>query len=81
MTIYVTVYTSPTLFVVYNRDQFFIISEIHNKNTGHSSNIHLPSADLHIYQTRVYYSGINICNSLPLNINKFSYTRGHLKVL
>jgi hypothetical protein len=81
-TTYVTAYTSPTLFVVYyNRDKFFIISEIHNTNTGHSSNIHLPLADLHIYQKRVYFSGIKIFNNLSFNINKFSDTRGHLKML
>jgi len=68
---YVTVYISPTSFVVYNRDQLLIISEIHNTNTGHSSNIHLPLADLHIYQKRVYYSGIKIFNSLPFNITNF----------
>jgi len=80
-TTYVTVYTSPTWFVVYNRDQFLIISEIHNTNTGHSSNFHVPSADLHIYQKRVYCSHIKIFSSLPFNINKFSDSREHLKVL
>jgi hypothetical protein len=36
--------------VVNNTDQFLINSEIHNINTRHSANLHLPSANLDIYQ-------------------------------
>jgi hypothetical protein len=32
---------------------FFINSEIHDVNTGHSSNLHLPWANLGIYQKGV----------------------------
>jgi len=63
---------SLIIFVVNKRDQFLINSEIHNVNTRHSSKLHLPSAKLDIYQKGVYYSGIKIFNSLPLNIKKFS---------
>jgi len=41
---------SLLLFVVNDRDQFLIISEIHTINTRHSSNLHLPLENLDIYQ-------------------------------
>ena len=37
-------------FVSYNREQYFKNSEIHNINTGHTSNLHPPRAHLNIYQ-------------------------------
>ena len=49
---------SLPIFGVNNREQFFKNSEIHNINTRHSSNLHLHSANLDIYQNGVYYSGI-----------------------
>jgi len=51
-----------------NREQYFANSEIHNINTRHTSNLHLPRAHLNIYQKGVYYSGIRIFNSLPRDI-------------
>ena len=63
---------SLLIFVVNNRDQFLIKSEIHNINTRPSANLHLPSANLDIYQKTVYYPGIKIFNSLPFSIKKFS---------
>jgi hypothetical protein len=58
--------------VVNNRDQFFINLEIHNISTRQRSNLHLPSANLDIYQKGVHYSGIAIFKTLPFNIKKFS---------
>jgi hypothetical protein len=52
-------------FVTNNKEQYYADSEIHNTNTRHTSDIHLPSAHLNIYQKGVYYSGIQIFNSLP----------------
>jgi hypothetical protein len=72
---------SPLIFLVNNSDQFFINSEIHNINTIHSSNFHLPSTNVNIYQKGVYYSGINIFLSLPSNIKKFSNNPRTFKVL
>jgi len=45
--------------------------EIHNINTRHTSNLHLPRAHLNIYQKGVYYSGIKIFNSLPQDIKTY----------
>jgi hypothetical protein len=52
-------------FVSKNTEQYFANSEIHNINTRHTSNLHLPRAHLNIYQKEVYYSGIKFYNSLP----------------
>ena len=52
-------------FVSNYKEQYFANSEIHNINTRHSSDLHLPRTHLNIYQKRVYYSGIKIFNSLP----------------
>jgi hypothetical protein len=54
-----------------NREQYFTNSEIHNINTRHTSNLHLPRAHLNIYQKGVYYSGIKIINSLPRDIKTY----------
>jgi hypothetical protein len=59
------------IFVVNNNDQFLINSEIHNINTKNSANLHLPWANLDIYQRRVHDPGIKIFNSLPFNVKHF----------
>jgi hypothetical protein len=66
-------------FVSNNREQYFTNSEIHNINTRHTSNLHLPRALLNIYQKGVYYSGINIFNSLPRDIKTYIGNQKHLK--
>jgi len=57
-------------FVSNNRERCFENSEIHNINTRHTFNLHLPRAHLNIYQKGVYYSGIKIFNSLPWDIKR-----------
>jgi hypothetical protein len=49
---------SLLVFMVNNRDQFLINSEIHSINTRQGSNLHLPLANLDTYQKGVHYSGI-----------------------
>jgi len=58
-------------FVSNNKEQYFANSEIHNINTRHTSNLHLPRAYLNIYQKGIYYSGIKIFNSLPRDIKTY----------
>ena len=58
--------------VLNNREECFTNSEVHNINTRHTSNLHLPRAHLNIYQKRVYYSGIKIFNSLPQGIKTYT---------
>jgi hypothetical protein len=55
-------------FVSNNREQYFANSEIYNINTRHTSNLHMPRAQLNIYQKGVYYSGVKIFSSLPRDI-------------
>jgi hypothetical protein len=54
-----------------NREQSFANSEIHDINTRHTYNLHLPRAHLNIYQKGVYYSGIKIFNTLPQDIKTY----------
>jgi hypothetical protein len=54
-----------------NREQYLANSEIHNINIRHTSNLHLPRAQLNIYQKGVYYSGVKIFNSLPRDIKTY----------
>jgi len=69
---YVTIHTSLLIFVVNNRDQFLINSEIHNINTRQNSNLHLLLANLDIYQKGASFSGIKSFNIPPFNIKIFS---------
>jgi len=43
---------SVLTFVSNNREQYFANSEIHNINTRHTSNLHLPRAHLNIVTAR-----------------------------
>jgi hypothetical protein len=68
------------MFVVKNKDIFTINAELHNINTRQKLDFHVPSVSLTKVQKGVYYSGITLLNSLPLNIkevahdiNKFKY--------
>jgi hypothetical protein len=54
-----------------NREQYFANFEIHNINTRHTANLHLPRTHLSIYQKGVFYSGIKIFNNLPRNIKTY----------
>jgi hypothetical protein len=57
--------------VSHSWEQYFANSEIHNINTRHTSNPHLPRAHLNTYQKGVYYSGIQIFCSLPQDIKTY----------
>jgi hypothetical protein len=56
------------MFVVQNKNLFLTNNENHNINTRQRNNLHLPQADLTIYQKGVYYLGIKFFNNLPLEI-------------
>jgi hypothetical protein len=59
---------SVLTFVTYNTAQLFINSGILSIDTRYNSNLHLRTANLNIYRKGVYYSGIKIFSSLPLDI-------------
>jgi hypothetical protein len=63
---------SILLFIIKNKDQFSLNSNIHTINTRHNNNLHVPPANLTTYQKGVYYSGIKIYNHLPPTIKNLS---------
>jgi len=58
------------MFVVKNRDLFILNSDIHKISTPYSNDLHLPSAQLKLFQKGVFYSGIKMYNHLPLTIKE-----------
>jgi hypothetical protein len=65
-------YISLLLFVVKNKDQYKSDQEIHSINTRYSTNLHLPTSSLAVYQRGAYYYGIRVFNHLPPNIKSLS---------
>ena len=59
---------SLLMFVVQNKNIFLTNNENHNLDTRQRNNLYLPQANLTIYQTGAYYSGIKIFNNLLLDI-------------
>jgi len=59
---------SILLFITKNKDQFPLNSNMHTINTRHKNNMHVPPANLTMYQKDVYYSGVRIFNHLPTTI-------------
>ena len=63
---------SLLVFVVKNRDLFLLNSQIHNLNTRHKHDLHLPLTNLTLVQRGVLYSGSKFYNCLPLHIKNLS---------
>jgi len=61
------------LFVAKNRDLYESNSEIHNINNRFSSDLHIPTADLTIFQKGPFYFGIKFFNYLPTDIKNTSH--------
>jgi len=59
---------SLLLFVAKNRDLYESNSQIHNINTGFSSDLHIPTANLTTFQKWTFYFGIKFFNHLPTSI-------------
>jgi len=53
------------MFMVRNRCQFLVKSEIHHINTRQHANFHQPSVNVAKFQKGVYYLGIEVFNALP----------------
>jgi hypothetical protein len=60
------------LFVVKNKNEFIVNSEIHRINTRQQNKLHQPSANLRKYQKGIYYSGSKVYNNLPPHIKDIS---------
>jgi hypothetical protein len=63
---------SLLIFVVDNKNPFYVNSEIQSVNIRQNSNLHQPQANLTLYQKGAYYSGIEVFNYLPPNIRNLS---------
>jgi hypothetical protein len=59
-------------FVVDNMDQYYFVSDIHNRNTRQilDLNLYQPQTHLSLYQKGLYYMGVKLFNYLPLNLKK-----------
>jgi hypothetical protein len=64
---------SLVLYVVANKSQFTLNSELHGINTRNRSNLHQPMSCLASYQKGPYYFGIKVYNSLPSHIKVLSH--------
>jgi len=59
---------SLLMFVVQNKKYILTNNESHNIDTRERNDLHLPQANLTIYQRGAQYLGIKIFNYLPLEI-------------
>jgi hypothetical protein len=59
-------------YVVNNRHLFTRNSEIHNIGTRQNNNLFPPIISLTKVQKGAYYSGIKICNYLPVKLKELS---------
>jgi hypothetical protein len=69
------------IFVVNNRDKFFINSEIHNMSTRHISNIHLRSTIEIFIKMEFTTQVLRFLIFLLSLLKKFLIIRGHIKML
>jgi hypothetical protein len=63
---------SFVMFIIKNKNQFTVNSEIHDINTRQNTNLHQPTSNLTGYQQGIYYSGVRVCNKLPPHIKQLS---------
>jgi hypothetical protein len=48
-------------------------SDVHTCNTRFNQDLHLPPANLTLFQKGGWYSGIKLYNHLPLNLKQLSH--------
>jgi len=59
---------SLLMFMIRNRSQFLVNSEIHHINTRQHANFQQPSVNVAKYQKGVYYLGVKVFNAFPSDI-------------
>jgi hypothetical protein len=64
---------SLLMFVVQNKDLFKTNSDIHSFNTTFNHDLHIPVANLAVFQKGVRYSGIKIYNHLPQTLKQLPH--------
>jgi hypothetical protein len=60
-------------YVVENLDKFQRNTDVHNLNTRHKYDLHIPNTNLTKYQKGVYYTGIKLFNNLPPTIKSLNH--------
>jgi hypothetical protein len=80
LTLYSQYIFSTLTFVVKHKDLFKVNTEVHEINTRHKLDFHVPSIRLTRIKKGLYYSGITLFNALPLgmkqaaqDVKKFKY--------
>jgi hypothetical protein len=63
------------MFVVKNKDLFKTNSDAHSINTTSHYDLHIPAANLAVFQNGVWYSGIKIYNHLPPTIKQHGISK------
>jgi len=63
---------SLMMFVIKNKNQFRVNSEVHNIKTRQHKNLHQSTSNLTGYQQGTYYSGVRIYSNLPSHIKQLS---------
>jgi len=71
---------SLLIFVVQNKNLFSTSIKNHNIDTTERSNLYPPQVSLTIYRKGAYYSGIKICNNLPLEIKNGTGNQKKFKI-
>jgi hypothetical protein len=61
------------MFVAKNKDLFKTTAEVHGFNTRFQYYLHIPTANLTVYQKGVCYSGARIYNHLPTALKQLSH--------
>jgi hypothetical protein len=70
---FVSQYILPLMmFIIKNKNQFTVNSEIHNINTRQHTNLHQPTSSLTGYQQGIYCSGVRVYNHLHPHIKELS---------
>jgi hypothetical protein len=59
-------------FILKNKNQFTVNSEIHNITTRQHTILHQPTSNLTGYQQGIYYSAVRVYNHLPSHIKQVS---------
>ena len=54
--------------LMFHKDFFKTNSDIHSFNTRSNHDLHIPVANLTVFQKEVWYSGIKISNHLPATL-------------
>jgi hypothetical protein len=61
------------MFVARNSELFVTNANVHTFPTRSHNDLHLPIANLSVFQKGVYYSGVKIFNNLPADLTQTFY--------